>query len=363
MKFNDDRYATLDGMRGVAALCVVALHVRMLFSWHEFTHAYLAVDLFFAISGFVLARTYEKRILAGELSAIEFMRLRAIRLYPLYLLGLVAGAIAAYTLWRYGMQPTNHPILKIGGETLVALLLLPAPFAHHLYPTNGPCWSLFAELLANAAYACFLPRLTNRILGVVIVMTWCAVLAIVMLGNFSNGYAWKGAYVGMVRVIFSFSIGVLIHRLAPTTRFRSNAGSLLIVALALLTISINVPERFEHLYILASVTAIIPLITWFAVHVEPAVAVRKVWIFTGAVSYGVYVLHEPIGALLEIVLSRDFHVSRSVMIFMSIPFLSGLIVLVAVLNRSYDTAFRRILLQYAVPHDRRHSSMNLPGAD
>ncbi|CAD6554877.1 hypothetical protein LMG24235_05565 [Paraburkholderia sabiae] len=290
------------------------------------------------------------------------MRLRAIRLYPLYLLGLIAGAISAYVLWRYGAQPTDHPVLKIGGESLVELLMLPVPFAHQLYPTNGPCWSLSAELAANAAYACFLPRLTTRVLTVVIVVMWCAVLAIVMLGNFGEGYAWKGAYVGMVRVIFSFSIGVLIHRLAPSTRFRSNAGALLIVALAFLMTFVNVPARFDTFYVLASVTVIIPAITWFAVHCEPSVSVRRACLLAGSVSYGMYVLHEPIGTFLQIVLSRHFHLSSSEMIFTSIPFLAGMVALVAALN-PYDAKFRRILLQYATPRDRQHSNINLTTTD
>jgi hypothetical protein len=46
-------FQTLDALRGAAALVVVLLHNHPMFSWHPH-HGYLAVDLFFVLSGFVL---------------------------------------------------------------------------------------------------------------------------------------------------------------------------------------------------------------------------------------------------------------------------------------------------------------------
>jgi peptidoglycan/LPS O-acetylase OafA/YrhL len=50
--------------------------------------AYLAVDFFFTLSGFVLAHAYGQRLREG-MTATYFMALRIIRLYPLYVLALV----------------------------------------------------------------------------------------------------------------------------------------------------------------------------------------------------------------------------------------------------------------------------------
>ncbi len=47
----------------------------------------LAVDLFFALSGFVLAHAYEQKFERG-MTAFDFMKIRFIRLYPLYILAL-----------------------------------------------------------------------------------------------------------------------------------------------------------------------------------------------------------------------------------------------------------------------------------
>ena len=56
-------FPALDGLRGMAALAVLVLHLPPL-SGFVF-HAYLAVDLFFIMSGFVIAHAYEERLLGG----------------------------------------------------------------------------------------------------------------------------------------------------------------------------------------------------------------------------------------------------------------------------------------------------------
>ena len=57
-----------------------------------FIGAYLAVDFFFVLSGFVLARAYETK-LRTSLSWRRFLEMRVIRLYPLFALGIIFGAV------------------------------------------------------------------------------------------------------------------------------------------------------------------------------------------------------------------------------------------------------------------------------
>ena len=58
-------YLILDGLRGVAAVMVVGLHI---FEAHStspldqiINHGYLAVDFFFVLSGFVIGYAYDDR--------------------------------------------------------------------------------------------------------------------------------------------------------------------------------------------------------------------------------------------------------------------------------------------------------------
>src|ERR1700722_12878203 len=86
-------FSGLDGLRGVAALFVAMRHISF---FHNLgVHGgYLAVDLFFVLSGFVIANAYEAR-LAGGPSAPRFLVLRYVRLWPVYALGAGLGLIAA----------------------------------------------------------------------------------------------------------------------------------------------------------------------------------------------------------------------------------------------------------------------------
>jgi len=102
-----DRFEALDGLRGVAALSVVAAHVYFLFGY-AFPSIDLAVDFFFALSGFVLAHAYGER-LRGGMGAGRFMLLRLIRLYPLYILGTTIGLMCLAGGLACPMRPSPPP--------------------------------------------------------------------------------------------------------------------------------------------------------------------------------------------------------------------------------------------------------------
>src|SRR5215467_6046222 len=91
-------YLILDGLRGVAAVMVVGLHI---FEAHStspldqiINHGYLAVDFFFVLSGFVIGYAYDdswnKMTLGG------FFKRRLIRLHPMIIIATVIGAITFY---------------------------------------------------------------------------------------------------------------------------------------------------------------------------------------------------------------------------------------------------------------------------
>ena len=139
------RFVTLDGMRGLAALCVAIYH----FAEGAVFGGYLAVDFFFVLSGFVLMNTYGDRLAAG-MSGGHFIKLRIVRIMPVYWLGLALCAMV------YGVKLATHrPVdLDFSGYTVAAglgAMMLPDPFAPRLFPLNPPAWSLFGEMFFGAA--------------------------------------------------------------------------------------------------------------------------------------------------------------------------------------------------------------------
>src|SRR5450631_1485245 len=92
------RYEILDGLRGVAALMVVAFHILEAHSTtpldHIINHGYLAVDFFFLLSGFVVGYAYDDRW--ARMGLRGFLARRLIRLHPMVIMGSVIGAMAFY---------------------------------------------------------------------------------------------------------------------------------------------------------------------------------------------------------------------------------------------------------------------------
>src|ERR1700754_1815377 len=84
------RYHTLDAMRGVAALSVLLYHWRPQLPWILFGSGYLAVDLFFLLSGFIIAHAYDEKLAKG-LGFLDFLALRLMRLCPMLAFGTAIG--------------------------------------------------------------------------------------------------------------------------------------------------------------------------------------------------------------------------------------------------------------------------------
>jgi len=195
---------------GAAAIAVACAHIAGFWSG-LLSHAYLAVDLFFLISGVVIGHAYDVR-LCGGWSPAQFMAVRLKRLAPLYFVGLLLGAFRsqiAHTL-GYGGDGSVALNLAIGLAFIPALL-----GGGDLYPLNSPCWSLFDEMLANLAYGAIARTLTERLLKIFVCLGLASLCVVALRSEIAanlgvSGTNWLG---GIARVSFSFPLGLLLHRL------------------------------------------------------------------------------------------------------------------------------------------------------
>ncbi len=289
-------YHSLDGLRGVAAVLVVFYHFNNYLAPLVVGSAYLAVDLFFLMSGFVIANAYQDR-LGYSLGAVRFTILRFIRLYPLYLAGTVIGLIVVVApLARPGHPPGDWG--AIAGMAVPALLMLPWPyFATHtlLYPLNFPAWSLFCELVANAIYGSSAKLRRGWRLPATMACAGAGLIVVASrFGSLDGGWLWPHWWVGLVRVFFSFSLGVVVYRMhaagrLPTVKFP--VLPLYVVVGAVLCMSPG--AQFRTLYDLAAVFVVFPVVVWLCVVNEPHRGLR-LYTLAGLMSYPIYTVHEPI---------------------------------------------------------------------
>lgn len=198
----------LDALRGIAALWVVLMHARVLFPTGLpaiSPKGYLAVDFFFVLSGYVMARTYEPRMRAG-LAPAKFFVARLKRLWPTMLLG---GLLFLPYLSEGSRGEIYDPVAVI----LLNLLLLPSPWTNNAFPLNVPAWSIFYELVANLVHAALLWRHSTALVTCLALVCFAALACYVpKLGSLDIG-AHKGELLaGMARVGFTYCLGIVLWR-------------------------------------------------------------------------------------------------------------------------------------------------------
>src|SRR6201986_5445931 len=160
-----EHFEVLDGLRGTAAFLIVIFQpFNFPFGFkpplHLMHHAYLAVDFFFGLSGFVVAYAYDDRW--TRMTMLQFFRIRLIRLHPLVLIGATLGMLGyIFDPFSKVMNHTAAPQLVLAYIT--SLLLLPSPPVggrlHETQALFGHAWSKVQKCLGNIAYALILRRL------------------------------------------------------------------------------------------------------------------------------------------------------------------------------------------------------------
>jgi peptidoglycan/LPS O-acetylase OafA/YrhL len=305
-----NHYVILDGLRGVAALFVVAFHLFEAYAGNNpqkqiINHGYLAVDFFFLLSGFVVAYAYDDRW--DRMSVLGFFKRRLIRLQPMVVMGSVIGAalfaFQDYSIFpKYGNSSLSHVVIVM----VLGFVMIPLPKSadvrgwDEIYPLNGPAWSLFYEYVANALYALGLRKLSNRSLGILVALSACALIYLAVFGprgDLIGGWALdaSGIQIGMSRVMFPFFAGVLLMRLGGRVRVPyafAVSSALLIVALCLPRFGGTDHLWLNGLYEAGCVIVLFPLIVAIGAGDRaadgPSVRLAR---FFGALSYPLYITH------------------------------------------------------------------------
>lgn len=210
------RFAVLDGWRGICAL-VVALH-----HFHAdgyFFHlpfvrgAWLFVDFFFVLSGFVIAHAYGKR-LNGPPDFLPFVARRLARLWPLHavilLLLVVMETTKLVAMLLFGIEAHNQPF---SGETsstaiITNMLLIHAMGLHDGATWNFPSWSISTEFWTYLAFAAVcLARRQRDVWWLMIISGGAAILVAIE----SPEWLHTIADFGLFRCLFGFFLGALTH--------------------------------------------------------------------------------------------------------------------------------------------------------
>ncbi len=296
------RYDYLDGMRGAAALMVMARHTSM-FTHIELFRSYLAVDLFFELSGFVIASAYGGRMTRGELGAGGFMLIRLIRLYPMYFLSALLSITVSLGIFASQAAPIAHQYGVLSRLCISTLIMLPAvqPGSPLLFPFNGVFWSLFYEVLVNAIYAITSPRLCGWHLQVMLLLVGLPMIALGLSQNsldLGAHWGWKGESLGLLRALFGIFLGIMLQQIGPGLRVTLRIPSMPWLGLLLATCLLASPSAgaWDGAIDLAVAMVLFPLAILLAAYGQ-AIRARALLAAAGRASYPIYVLHLPIARL------------------------------------------------------------------
>ena len=204
---------SLNSIRGVAALMVATFHAPLLFGASEtLPHAYMAVDLFFVLSGFVMLHVYEPRI-TGGLQLGRFFQLRLARLYPLLAIATLLGFAVATVKLRMTHQAPSGPMLA---ALPLSLVLAPAASAasdqHAAYPFVTQSWSIVWEILLCPmlfVWARWVRRGAWAIAAAgAVALAWIAYTR----GGIDGGWTTPTLWIGALRALVAFWAGVAVRQ-------------------------------------------------------------------------------------------------------------------------------------------------------
>ena len=329
-----EQFLALAGLRGVAALIVVQWHGHEFLGGVLLRGGYLAVDFFFLLSGWVLAHAYDRRLEAG-MSGPEFLRIRLIRLYPVYVLA-VLMMLGGWALGGHSIAP----------GPLLAFLFLPDFLARPIAWVVRPSWSLAAELAANLPFGFAHRGLTDRVL---VAVTGLALASLVCwawsFGSLDVGNVlatWPGLF---ARVFYSFPLGILLYRhRGVLAKWAPKWGAWPACLLLVLVLAIPAPLALQGLADTVVVAILLPIVLLFAAAAAPRPATAMVATTLGAISYPLYLIHLPLfaglDAALQVIDGENIH---TVSPLLGLPVVAVIIVLSWLIDRFYDQPIRRWL--------------------
>jgi len=296
----------LTGVRALAAFMVLTLHASQNFpnglvNGPLSTRGYLGVDLFFILSGFIIAHVYLYDLVPLRAKALRvFLWHRFVRLFPahavvlLALVVLIAGVRSAgvelnqQKSWAYSDLPWHFLMMHAWGGVNIA-------------GWNAPSWSISAEWFAYllfpliAAVTLALPRRT----GLPLALAALLIAAVVFqLRKWAIASAWLGTP-ALLRVSSEFACGVLLYRAV-----RIDAAGLsqwpsdLIAFGAFLALAFAAFSEADDFILIALLACLIAGMSGSGRAVAAVFGCRPmVWL--GEISYSIYLVHFPIILILR----------------------------------------------------------------
>jgi peptidoglycan/LPS O-acetylase OafA/YrhL len=344
----------LDGLRIVAACAVVVLHYSDYFkdqpagrymvdhTWHF----NLFVDLFFVVSGFVIARQYLDRV-GDAASTGRFLWRRIARIYPLHLATLAFYVVIALAL-HFGVARADNPARYPFSDLPAQLLLLHA-FDGERLTFNFPSWSLSAEMFCYVLFP-VVAAIAARRKVLIVALFVLPVLANSLYAELTGTMPWadwinRG---GAFRALPGFDLGIACYLFRGRIAHWPAIPGMLMASLTAFILLGSC---------LSAMTALVAIYLIAVLAIQADCAGRST-LFSrlgfdrwSSLTYSCYMLHIPVATVVLTFGSRLLFPALSDARLTLLPVAVGMLALASVLSlRYFETPLRRYL---ADAYDRR----------
>lgn len=353
------KFLYLDCLRGFAAVAVVLYHVTENNGLHWLPSADIAVDLFFGLSGFVMAASYSQAIGQG-LDFKTFIVRRLIRLYPMFLVGLLLGAAAIYIKHDLALSDISPDRLATIFYTNALFIPYFGSASTHVFnyvshdegfPLSPSHWSLFFEIVAYAIFF-FVSRRKPKLVPVLAVAGWVLFFGVSL--RWGTGLGWgHGIFFwgGLPRVVYGFFAGVVAFIVYSNDRSAAFSAARQFIAkhsrlVALLLISALIldfswaPAKTAVAHILVVSASPLLVLIGACVRVENG-ALNSACRILGFLSYPLYCIHYPILEFADVAARHPLRDTSPLALSCGVTALS--IILAIVFAKFIDEPVRRIL--------------------
>lgn len=308
------RLRALDGLRGVAILLVMGFHYfyhlesfyykSTLYPYGEtfssvliFKYGYMGVELFFIISGFVIAMTLE-----SSRSVIDFVIRRFARIWP----ALIVSAILTFFLLNWSDAPFALHRRQFWPNFLPSLTLTPPSLWSGWFPkvdyVTGVYWSLVVEIrFYMIAVILFWLFSREKLARNLVIFTLVVYIARALLRRAMPGY--NGVYDALFIPDYLpwFAAGAVFYELYKE---RLAKGAALIMLAMMYALIARVSTNYAMIGrdpVFASAAALFFLtLFWFLATKPTSIRIFEirplVWI--GECSYSIYLYHYAVGMIL-----------------------------------------------------------------
>jgi len=294
---------TLTALRGVVALWVVLYHYRQ-YSFSVplaglWKYGYLAVDVFFILSGFVMVYVYGEAFLKKKFSYREFLVKRFARIYPVHFvtMAVMAGLYLVSGMAGLNVDPENLKGLWIN------IFLLQGWGLQEQLTLNYPSWSISAAAFAYLLFPVFAAAVLIPRRDLVFSLAMLFAVFWVFGFNLVNGYSLFGAQLlkltwdfSVLRIVPEFLLGAALA--VRVSRLRWNGLVLFVPAILLQAAALYIDAPLLFVALVPMLIAGLYLTTW---------RVPRWLVYLGTISYSLYMVHAVVEKIVFKVFGLVFH--------------------------------------------------------